>query len=95
MEGGTFPISFNFKYDDYKIDCNLNYKGLRSVVTSGKTKDWYDKHEDLANKAIAAFLFCFTCVTAANVQVYFQSNQISLKQFLVHKVKELLLGKPS
>lgn len=66
MEGGTFPISFNFKYDDYKIDCNLNYKGLRSVVTSGKTKDWYDKHEDLANKAIAAFLFCFTCVTAAN-----------------------------
>lgn len=66
MEDGTFPISFNFKYDEYKMDCNLIYEGIPSVVTSGKTKDWYDKHESLANKAIVAFLFCFTCVTAAN-----------------------------
>lgn len=66
MEGGTFPISFNFKYDEYKMDCNLSYEGVHSVVTSEKTEDWYDKHEGLANKAIAAFLFCFSCVTAAN-----------------------------
>lgn len=66
MGGGTFPINFNFKYDDYKIDTDFSYRGVVSVVTQDKMEDWYDRHEDLANKAISAFLFCFACVTAAN-----------------------------
>lgn len=66
MEGGTFPINFNFKYDDYKIDTDFNYKGIASSVIQDKAEDWYYRHEDLANKAISAFFYCFACVTAAN-----------------------------
>ena len=66
MTGSKFPISFKFNYEDHNIDCDFCYEGTPSAVSLGETEDWYHRHEDLANKAINAFLFCFACVTAAN-----------------------------